>query len=46
MSDSLKQRVSRVIAGGTHALLDKIEDAAPVAMMGLSMRFAPSWGEQ
>ena len=26
MSDTLRQRVSRVIAGGAHALLDKIED--------------------
>lgn len=33
MSDTLRQRVSRVIAGGVHALLDKIEDAAPVAML-------------
>jgi phage shock protein A len=38
MSDSLKQRVTRVIAGGAHALLDKIEDAAPVAVMEQSVR--------
>lgn len=38
MSDSLKQRVSRVIAGGAHALIDKIEDAAPVAVMEQSVR--------
>jgi phage shock protein A len=38
MSDSLKQRVIRVIAGGAHALLDKIEDAAPVAVMEQSVR--------
>lgn len=38
MADTLKQRVSRVIAGGAHALLDKIEDVAPVAMMEQSVR--------
>jgi phage shock protein A len=38
MTDTLRQRVSRVIAGGAHALLDKIEDAAPVAMMEQSVR--------
>lgn len=38
MSDSLRQRVSRVIAGGAHALLDKIEDSAPVAMLEQSVR--------
>lgn len=38
MSDTLRQRVSRVIAGGAHALLDKIEDAAPVAMLEQSVR--------
>lgn len=38
MSDSLRQRVSRVIAGGAHALLDKIEDQAPVAMLEQSVR--------
>ena len=38
MTDTLRQRVSRVIAGGAHALLDKIEDAAPVAMLEQSVR--------
>ncbi|WP_374334337.1 PspA/IM30 family protein [Leeia sp.] len=38
MSDTLRQRVSRVIAGGAHALLDKIEDVAPVAMLEQSVR--------
>ncbi len=38
MADTLKQRVSRVIAGGAHALLDKIEDTAPVAVMEQSVR--------
>jgi phage shock protein A len=38
MSDTLRQRVSRVIAGGAHALIDKIEDAAPVAMLEQSVR--------
>jgi phage shock protein A len=38
MAESLKDRVQRVIAGGLHALLDKIEDAAPEAMMEQSLR--------
>lgn len=38
MADTLKQRVSRVIAGGAHALLDKIEDVAPIAIMEQSVR--------
>lgn len=38
MADTLRQRVSRVIAGGAHTLLDKIEDAAPVAMLEQSTR--------
>jgi phage shock protein A len=38
MSDSLRQRVSRAIAGGAHALLDRIEDSAPVAMLEQSVR--------
>ncbi|HYE38533.1 MAG TPA: hypothetical protein VEB23_01295, partial [Ramlibacter sp.] len=38
MADTLKTRVARVIAGGAHAFLDKIEDAAPVAMLEQSVR--------
>ena len=38
MSDTLRQRVSRAIVGGAHALLDKIEDTAPVAMLEQSAR--------
>lgn len=38
MSSQLKQRVARIIAGGTHALLNKIEDAAPVAMLEQHVR--------
>ena len=38
MSDTLRHRVSRVIAGGTHALLDKIEDAAPKVMLEQAVR--------
>jgi phage shock protein A len=40
MADSLKTRVGRVIAGSVHALLDKIEDQAPEAMMEQSIREA------
>jgi phage shock protein A len=42
MSESLKNRVSRVIAGGVHALLDRLEDQAPEAMMEQSIREAGS----
>ncbi|MCA3158193.1 MAG: PspA/IM30 family protein [Burkholderiales bacterium] len=38
MSETLRQRVSRAIAGGAHALIDKIEDAAPVAILEQSVR--------
>lgn len=38
MADSLRTRVARVIAGGAHALIDKVEDAAPVAMLEQSVR--------
>lgn len=38
MSDTLRQRVSRTIASGAHALLDKLEDAAPVAMLEQAVR--------
>lgn len=42
MADSLKTRVSRVIAGGVHALIDRIEDQAPEAFMEQSIREADS----
>jgi len=40
MSDSLKTRVGRVIAGGVHALVDRLEDQAPEAFMEQSLRDA------
>lgn len=40
MSETLKARVGRVIAGSVHALLDRIEDHAPEAMMEQSIREA------
>lgn len=40
MADSLKARVGRVIAGGMHALLDKIEDLNPQAAMEQAIREA------
>lgn len=40
MADSLKTRVGRVIAGGVHALLDKIEDLNPHAAMEQAVREA------
>ena len=38
MTDSLRARVTRVIAGGAHALLDKLENIAPVAALEQSVR--------
>lgn len=38
MSDSITTRVSRIITGGAHALLDKAEDLAPDALMAQSVR--------
>lgn len=38
MAETLRTRVARVIAGGAHAFLDRIEDAAPVAIMEQSLR--------
>ncbi|MCA3151348.1 MAG: PspA/IM30 family protein, partial [Rhodocyclaceae bacterium] len=40
MSETLNARVGRVIAGGVHALLDRIEDQAPEAMMEQALREA------
>jgi phage shock protein A len=40
MADSLSTRVGRVIAGSVHALLDRIEDQAPEAMMEQAIREA------
>ena len=38
MSDTLKSRVGRIIAGSVNALLDRIEDQQPEAMMAQSLR--------
>lgn len=38
MADRIATRVSRIIAGGTHALLDKAENCAPEALMAQSIR--------
>jgi len=38
MSESLGSRVSRIIAGSFHALIDAVEDAAPEAVMEQAMR--------
>jgi phage shock protein A len=38
MADSIATRVSRIIAGGAHALLDKAESIAPEASMAQSLR--------
>lgn len=38
MSDTITTRVARIIAGGTHALLDKAENLAPDAVMAQSIR--------
>lgn len=46
MSDSLRQRVSRVIAGGAHALLNRIEEAAPIAILEQSVREVEAIAEE
>jgi phage shock protein A len=38
MAENLRARVGRIIAGSVHALLDKIEDQAPEAMMEQAVR--------
>lgn len=38
MADTLSSRVARVIAGSAHLFLDRIENAAPVAMLEQSVR--------
>lgn len=38
MTETLKSRVARIIAGSAHALIDRIEDAAPVAMLEQAAR--------
>lgn len=38
MAETLSSRVARVIAGGAHAFLDRIEDAAPIATLEQSLR--------
>ena len=38
MADDLRTRVGRIIAGSAHALLDKLEDQAPEAMMQQAIR--------
>lgn len=38
MAETLRIRVGRVIAGSVHALLDKLEDQAPEAMMEQALR--------
>lgn len=42
MSETLKTRVGRVITGSVHALLDRLEDQAPEAMMEQAIREAGS----
>jgi phage shock protein A len=38
MADSLRTRVIRLIAGGAHALLDRVENTAPVAVLEQTAR--------
>jgi phage shock protein A len=38
MTDSLRTRVARLIAGGAHALMDRVESAAPVALLEQAAR--------
>jgi phage shock protein A len=38
MTDSLRTRVTRLITGGAHALMDRVEGAAPVALLEQAAR--------
>lgn len=38
MTDTIATRVSRIIAGGAHALIDRAENLAPEAVMGQAIR--------
>lgn len=38
MADSLRTRVSQIVVGSAHALLDRLEDQAPEAMMQQAIR--------
>ena len=38
MSDSIANRVTRIVSGSVHALLDAVENAAPEAMMSQAIR--------
>lgn len=38
MADSIAVRVTRIVGGSVHALLDAVEDAAPEATMGQAIR--------
>jgi phage shock protein A len=38
MADSISVRVSRIVSGSAHAILDKVEDLAPEAMMAQAIR--------
>lgn len=38
MAETLRNRVTRIIAGSAHALLNRIEDAQPLAMLEQSVR--------
>ena len=38
MADTLRARVTRLIAGSVHALIDRVEDVAPVAVLEQSAR--------
>jgi len=38
MADTISTRVSRIVSGSAHAILDKVEDMAPEAMMTQAIR--------
>src|SRR5688572_11357290 len=38
MTDSVASRVTRIVSGSVHALLDAVENAAPEAMMSQAIR--------
>lgn len=46
MAQSLKQRVGTIISGSVHALLDNIEDIAPISMLEQKVRELESLADE
>ena len=46
MTDSIATRVTRIVSGSVHALLDTVENAAPEAMMAQAIREVEQVGDE